>query len=719
MQPALINAASELPEKQRKRLEKSWAGTFYQEFFSRIDEEAFAILYSEKASCPNAPVNVLVGLEALKAGMRWSDEEFQQAVLVRCSLMIQSEDAMLTDHQSLKKYIYDLEVFPDFFCATFLDCDMGEKAVFVIYRDTDDRQKLRRFLARRIQLIGFNNLSYDGPLLVALCTWNARDILAELFSLSKRLVAEDNRQDEGLRALRYPRDVKWSQMDLMKIMAFDARGLSLKQTAVHLRWRRIQDLPLPYDHQVQPDEVETILDYNLNDVLITCELYKAIQPQIQLRSELSQLFEVDLSSTSDSKMANLLLEKIYAQETRTDVTRLRNLRTLRQQVRLAHCIAPDIEFQTPALRALKQELEGMVVFAERGFGYQKTIKWDSCEYEMGTGGLHSKDQPGKFRATERDIIRDADVSSYYPSIMIRNRIKPAHLSEDFTRILHKITQARLEAKRAGDKAKADGLKITVNSIFGKLGSDAFWLQDAQAMLAVTVSGQLYLLMLIEALTLAGIAVLSANTDGIICKIPRQLEGKYQGICAEWQGKTGYALEFSDYMLYVRSDVNNYITQKVDGTTKEKGRYATGLDLKKGYKYPVVPRCLYEYFVNGKPVEQTLRETQDILDFCISLKAGQDFKLEYHTVNGITELQKTNRFYISRRGGALVKRNTNTSAASGLFVGNYVQLLNDFDDQLPFSHYDVNLDFYKREALKSIEEIEPPLRQTSMFDLFSG
>jgi hypothetical protein len=77
-QPALISAASELPEKQRKRLEKSWAGTFYREFFCRIDEETFAVLYSEVASRPNVPVNVLVGLEALKAGFGWSDQELYE-----------------------------------------------------------------------------------------------------------------------------------------------------------------------------------------------------------------------------------------------------------------------------------------------------------------------------------------------------------------------------------------------------------------------------------------------------------------------------------------------------------------------------------------------------------------------------------------------------------------------------------------------------------------
>lgn len=77
-QPALISAASELPEKQRKRLENSWAGTFYKEFFSRVNEDAFAVLYSEKASRPNVPVNVLVGLEALKSGYGWSDEELYE-----------------------------------------------------------------------------------------------------------------------------------------------------------------------------------------------------------------------------------------------------------------------------------------------------------------------------------------------------------------------------------------------------------------------------------------------------------------------------------------------------------------------------------------------------------------------------------------------------------------------------------------------------------------
>lgn len=74
-QLAWISNVSEFAEKRRKRLEESWAGVFYREFFSRIDERAFAVLYADMPSRPNVPVNVLLGLEALKAGFGWSDEE--------------------------------------------------------------------------------------------------------------------------------------------------------------------------------------------------------------------------------------------------------------------------------------------------------------------------------------------------------------------------------------------------------------------------------------------------------------------------------------------------------------------------------------------------------------------------------------------------------------------------------------------------------------------
>jgi len=75
LQIPLTSHVDELPEKLRKRLEKSWAGIFYREFFCRLNEKPFEVLYADCPSRPNIPVNVLVGLEYLKAGNGWTDEE--------------------------------------------------------------------------------------------------------------------------------------------------------------------------------------------------------------------------------------------------------------------------------------------------------------------------------------------------------------------------------------------------------------------------------------------------------------------------------------------------------------------------------------------------------------------------------------------------------------------------------------------------------------------
>jgi hypothetical protein len=81
LQGSLISTLNELPDEIRAMLEQSWAGTFRREVFMRLDEKPFAVLYSDEASRPNVPVNVLVGLETLKAGFGWSDEEMYQAFM--------------------------------------------------------------------------------------------------------------------------------------------------------------------------------------------------------------------------------------------------------------------------------------------------------------------------------------------------------------------------------------------------------------------------------------------------------------------------------------------------------------------------------------------------------------------------------------------------------------------------------------------------------------
>ena len=71
-----------LTEREKKALEKSWAKIFADEIFPAIDEERFSVLYSEKASRPNTPVNVIVGALIIKELFDYSDDEIVENLML-------------------------------------------------------------------------------------------------------------------------------------------------------------------------------------------------------------------------------------------------------------------------------------------------------------------------------------------------------------------------------------------------------------------------------------------------------------------------------------------------------------------------------------------------------------------------------------------------------------------------------------------------------------
>lgn len=614
-------------------------------------------------------------------------------------------------------YAYDIECLKNFFSAIFIDVENKKEILtFSIGAGRDDLDALVSFLKQKNTYVGYNNHSYDDPMLRYVMAYKGNNINLALHELSKKLVDDNFKQDKNLKDLRYPKNYSyaWKTIDLMRMMYFDKLGVSLKQVAISLRWEKIQDMPIHHDTIITSNQVSDILSYNKNDVLITIRLYEEVTPLRKLREELSKLYHVDLSSASDSRMANLILEEIYEKETNKEISQIRDLRTPRTRVLLGECIASFVKFSTPQLKELAKRISATYVYDHNNFKYSEKIYYGNCRFSLGIGGLHSEDDPGIFVTDNEYIIQDMDVASYYPNLIINNKFYPQHLGEEFIDILKKITEERIEAKKSGDKVKADGLKITVNSIFGKLGFKWFWLLDAKQMLSTTVSGQLGLLMLIEGLHENGIHVISANTDGVVCKIPRNLEARYYEIAHAWERATGLTLEYTPYERYIRRDVNSYITVKSDGSTKEKGVFIKDVDLKKSYKMPIVPKALYEYFVNGIPIMQTIESSTDIMDFCISQKTGANFEIEWHTKKGVIPQQKTNRFFISKNGGALIKKDRNTGKEIGLYVGNLVTILNNFDPKVPFKKYSVDFGFYEKEVMKVLDEIEP--RQMSLFDL---
>ena len=278
-----------------------------------------------------------------------------------------------------------------------------------------------------------------------------------------------------------------------------------------------------------------------------------------------------------------MIKKYYCEEKNIDYKELPKKGTFRKNIAVKSCIADYVQFQTPELQAFLGKIKKMHLGIQDDF--KEEIHFYDNVYSFMKGGLHTENKPEIFEADEEYEIIDWDVSSYYPAIIINNRKYPAHLGEQFLKGYKKMFERRLELKPQAKKNKriagiVGALKLAVNSVYGKSSDMQNWIYDRQLTMFTTITGELSLMMLIEAYELAGIHVISANTDGVTILVKNASFDTMHKINKWWMDLTSYELERTDYQKIIFSTVNDYIAIKTDGEIKKKGDFLTDFELHK-------------------------------------------------------------------------------------------------------------------------------------------
>ena len=227
----------------------------------------------------------------------------------------------------------------------------------------------------------------------------------------------------------------------------------------------------------------------------------------------------------------------------------------------------------------------------------------------------------------------------------------------------------------------------------------------------TIGGQMFISLWTEKLVKAipEIKFLQHNTDGITYLLPRKDLHKAKAVSEEMTKLTGLYIEDNIYTKMVIRDVNNYLALYEDKSVKLKGCFEIDKEFHKDPSMRIVPIALKEYFVNGIPIEQTIKNHKDIYDFCLRLKTNSKSTPIYQYIkNGEIikkELPRTTRYYISNAGlnsGNLYK-DFGDGRISGVNIGYSVTLFNKYEEK-EFSEYNIDYNFYITEAMKIVDAI---------------
>ena len=629
-------------------------------------------------------------------------------------------------------YVYDIEVFPNVFHCTVKNTETGELHKFEISCRSNQLDELVEFFhtintnytfgdlyTTDIQFktdklfCGYNNLHYDNAIINYIIDYyntmkykGYRTICRSIFNLSK--VITNSSEDDISAWKKWKYMVCFDSFDLLTMLYSNKLRVGLKEIQVTMQYKNVQEFVTDWQADLPESQIDSMIEYNINDVNSTEELLNRCKKDIDLRIAIEDEYGVKVLSKDGVNIGMKILTQKYLEKTGQTWWDIKDLRSPMSVIPLRAVILPFIKYDSPILRRVLDDMKSQIVSPGRK-GYENKFVFEGLQYSVGVGGIHSVNKPEIIIPKEDELLIDIDVASLYPSMLIEYGFYPKHLGPEFLEVYKQIKDERIEAKHNGNKVKNETLKLALNGLSGNLQNEHNFCYSPFAVMQIRINGQLLLLMLAEKLTQLGCRIVQANTDGLFVLLKKDVYSKVNKVCRDWEQLTKLTLEEERFKAMYQYAINDYFAIAEDDSVKEKGMFITTVKLGKGLTPKIIPKAVINFFKNGVSVEETIKGCQDIKDFLMSEKTGKQWHVEYNN----KEQQRTNRFYASTNGAYLWKwKGEDARQYQNMLTASGVTLLNYLDDK-PIEERKINYRYYIMEAYKIIRELKP--LQMSLWD----
>lgn len=594
---------------------------------------------------------------------------------------------LMTDTELLQyvgdTLIYDTEIFKNYFLAAFKHVKTGKIIKFETIPEKGIQFNNRKlsWILHNYTVVGFNNIKFDD--IIIWLAYDSQDTL-KLKACVNDLIFNGMRKQD----LEKKYDFKCypiKTIDLIEVAPLDG---SLKLYMGRLHSKRIQEMPTNHEAWLTFEEMEHTADYCINDLDGTEELMLFMKERLELRRAMSEKYGENLMSKSDAQMAEIVLTK--------EVKQLSGYwpksPNFPEGFTFKYNAPAYLRYANPAMQKMLETIKGIdfrigetgrVTLPEE---LKTPVKIGNGIYRLGIGGLHSSEESTGYKANNSKRIIDRDVASYYPNIIVNLGLYPDNMGMYFLEAYKAIIAERLEAKKKKIFATDKGLKIFINGASGKFSDPYSKMYDPRLTIAVTLTGQLTLLMLVDIMESQGIPVISANTDGIVMMPDADQYDKMNEWIAFWEKETNFITEETEYKYYNARDVNAYFATKMNGDVKVKGPYSevgsqSGTQLDNNPQSLICSDAIKNFLGKDIPIEETIMNCKDITRFITlrNVKGGAHKDGNY--------LGKVVRWYFSKDvTGTINYVMTNNKVADSDGARPCLDLPDTFPDDVDYDKY---------------------------------
>lgn len=548
-------------------------------------------------------------------------------------------------------FIYDLEIFVDDWIAVFKRPEPNSRHIVI----HNDAYHLREFLNSQDNIIlgGFNNKHYDDYILLTMLNGGSNIEVKRHndFVISKKGNAWE------FPFIQYQKK-PFKSFDLKDDLPKD---LSLKAIEGNLKLPIVESsISFDIDRKLTPEELDEVIRYCKNDVDATIKLYwERKEDYLDAKALVGEMYGVPVEEAlglTNAKLSAKVLEAKFVKRTdEREYVIPENIDTdlIPKIVLDFFMLIHDKSIPDAKLFGNGKGSKGMTL------KFWLTTSQGKIPITIAWGGIHGAKPCIVVEVAGTRIIVNQDVASLYPNSMINFGYCSRSMKDPEAYV--KLVKKRLGYKKAGDKKRANALKLVVNTVYGAMLNLYNDLADRWAGRSVCISNQLAMIVLIVQLAkqCKTIDFVNINTDGIMYTIDESEVELSNAIVATWCEITKFEMERDDFQKVIQKDVNNYIGIKPDGSFKTKGGYVSlynGGNFKTN-SLQIIHKAIVDYLVKGIPPETTINECDDIFAFQQIVKTGGTYEGSYHYVNGVREpIQKVNRIYAVRdsKYGQVVK-----------------------------------------------------------------